>query len=189
MEDYFKRTYKLILEEIDTSLSEVNEKEVDELISEILVAEKIFVIGAGRMGIMLKAFCMRLNHLGLSSHMVGSLICPPISSKDLLIIASSSGKTTSILAMTEKAVKYNSRIFTITAEPESPISSLSSKILYLKGPSSLYNSHANLDFSSQPMKALFEQSLLVLLDSVLLMLIEKTRQTIEEISSRHANLE
>ena len=138
---------------------------------------------------MLGAFCMRLKHLGLSSHVVGSLTCPPITSKDLLIVASSSGRTVSTLTMVEKAVKYSAKVLTITAELDSPIASLSEKVIYLKGPSSLNDHEANSVFSSQPMKALFEQSLLILLDSVLWMLIAKTKQTIDEIAVRHANLE
>lgn len=189
IKDKFKKKYRLVLEEIDSSLSEVKEKEVGDLISEIINAEKVFVIGAGRMRIMLSSFCMRLNHLGLSSYIVGSITCPPISSKDLLLVASSSGSTASNLAMVKKARNYKARIFTITADPASPIANLSSKILYLKGPSSINDSSKNIVFSRQPMKALFEQSLLILLDVVILMLIEKTRNSIDDMSSRHANLE
>ena len=186
---FFSKTYKLILSEIDRSLSGIIEAELDDLNEEILKAKKIFVIGAGRMGLMLKAFCMRLNHLGFNAFVVGSVTCPPISSEDLLIVASSSGKTASTLVIVEKASNYDAKIFTITAELDSPVTKLSTKCLFLKGPSSLYDSNANKAFSEQPMKALFEQSLLILLDSLILMLIQKTGQNIEDISKRHANLE
>ena len=189
MKLFFSNTYKLILSEIDRSLSGIIETEVDDLNEEILKAKKIFVIGAGRMGLMLKAFCMRLNHLGFNAFVVGSVTCPPISSEDLLIVASSSGKTASNLVIVEKASNYNAKIFTITAELDSPIARLSTKCLFLKGPSSLYDSNANKAFSEQPMKALFEQSLLILLDSILLMLMQKTGQNNEDTSKRHANLE
>lgn len=185
----FKSTYKSVLKEIDNCLLKVSEKEVNDFIIEIFNAEKIFLIGAGRMGMMLGAFCMRLNHIGLSSHVVGTINCPPISSKDLLIVASSSGKTVSNLVIVKEAVKYKARIFTITAAPSSPIAGLSTSILYMQGPSSLYNHKFNSIFSKQPMKALFEQSLLILLDSVLLMMIKKTGKTMEEIAAKHANLE
>ena len=186
---FFSKTYKLILSEIDRSLSGIIETEVDSLNEGILKAKKIFVIGAGRMGLILKTFCMRLNHLGFDAFVVGSVTSPPIFSEDLLIVASSSGKTASNLAMVEKASYYNAKIFTITADLDSPIAKLSTKCLFLKGPSSLYDSNINKAFSEQPMKALFEQSLLILLDSILLMLMQKTGQNIDDISKRHANLE
>ncbi|KAG2296968.1 hypothetical protein Bca52824_043637 [Brassica carinata] len=46
---------------------------------------RVFLHGVGREGLMLKAFAMRLFHLGLSSHLVSDMTTPPISSPDLLI--------------------------------------------------------------------------------------------------------
>ena len=189
MNDSFSKTFKLILSEIDRSLSEVSEAELDKFNKEILRANKIFVLGAGRMGLVLQSFCMRLNHLGLHAFVVSSVTCPPISSKDLLIVASSSGETPSIYSLVKIATTFNARIFTITANLDSSIAKLSNECLFLKGPSSIYDGNMNSKFSIQPMKALFEQSLLILLDSVLLMIMKITGQSIEDVSKRHANLE
>ena len=43
--------------------------------------------------------------------------------------------------------------------------------------------------SVQPMGSLFEQSLLICLDYVILILMDKTQITAEEMFARHANLE
>ena len=64
---YFDKAYELVLSEINKTLSEVDLNEVERLTKEILSAKKIYFIGAGRMGIMLATFCMRLHQLGFKS--------------------------------------------------------------------------------------------------------------------------
>lgn len=189
MDDSYIKSYKLILSELEDALSSVSQKDVMKLIDAIIRSKKIYVIGAGRMGIMISAFCMRLYQLGFNALIVGSITCPPISSQDLLLIGSSSGETPSILVIAKEGKKYGARVFTITANPDSTIGKLSDNFLYLKGPSSVENSKRNIIFSKQPMKALFEQSLLILLDSIILQLMEVKNQTADDMAKRHTNLE
>ncbi|GFY81938.1 sugar isomerase (SIS) family protein [Actinidia rufa] len=60
---------------------------LDLMVNEISAASarkaRIFLYGVGREGLMLKALCMRLAHLGLSAHSVFDMTTPPISSPDL----------------------------------------------------------------------------------------------------------
>lgn len=183
------KSYKLILSEIEEALSSVSQKDIMKLIDAIIKANKIYVIGAGRMGIMVSAFCMRLYQLGFNTFIVGTVTCPPISSEDLLLIGSSSGETPSLSVIVEECKKYGAEIFTITANPDSTIGKLSDNYLYLKGPSSVEDSKKNMIFSKQPMKALFEQSLFILLDSIILQLMKVTDQTADDMAKRHTNLE
>ena len=67
----FKEAYSLILSELEKSLSRIFEKEVDCLITRIIETKNIFVVGAGRMGLMLQSFSMRLCHLGHAANFLG----------------------------------------------------------------------------------------------------------------------
>ena len=67
-----KQTLKEIVAEIAQVLDEVSEREVDEFIEAIRGAKKIFVHALGREGLVLKSFAMRLAHLGLDVHVVGT---------------------------------------------------------------------------------------------------------------------
>ena len=185
----FKETYTLILTELEKSLCRIFEKEIVFLIDRIINTKNIIVVGAGRMGMMLQSFSMRLCHLGFNSYVVGCVNCPPICSKDLLLVASSSGETPTVREIVKKAKEAGAEIITITAKPESTIAKLSSKTVYLEAPSTIKMDKKSSLVSKQPMKTLFEQSLFIILESMVLQIMKKTNQTADDLSGRHANLE
>lgn len=67
-----------ILKEIETVLLKIDDKQVDILIDEILLAKKIVVCGAGRVGMAIRGFGMRLGHLGLQAYTLGDSTVPGI---------------------------------------------------------------------------------------------------------------
>ena len=54
----------------------IEDDEVERLLGAIRGARRIYVMGAGRSGLVAKGFAMRLMHLGLSSFVVGETITP-----------------------------------------------------------------------------------------------------------------
>lgn len=60
-------SYDKVLNEIQTTLSKSNFGDLIVFIEKILTCEQIVVYGAGRVGLVMKSFSMRLNHLGLKS--------------------------------------------------------------------------------------------------------------------------
>lgn len=185
----FTGAYRTILEELSVSLGEIREEDVENLLVSLLKVEQVFVAGAGRMGVMLSAFSMRLNHLGIPSSIAGEINCPPISESDLLLVASSSGETPTIREIVRKAAGFQAAIVAITAEKDSSIARMAQSILHIRAPSALEGSKNSAVVSKQPMKTLFEQSLFVVLESLVLVLMEKTGQTPLDLVRRHANLE
>ena len=63
----------------------------------------IFLNGAGRSGIAIRAFANRLMHIGFSVSIVGEISSPHSKPGDLLIICSGSGETGSLKSLAEKA--------------------------------------------------------------------------------------
>ena len=189
MELNLKKNYKLLLSEVDECLSRVDNKEIDGILNNILHSRQIILVGAGRMGLMLQSFCARLNHLGFPAFMAGTTGCPPIGKKDMLLVASSSGETPTVREIAHIAHKVGAKVIIITANTTSTISRISSGYLYLQAPSSLSGPESNSLKSLQPMKSLFEQSLFILLESMVLSLLERTGQSAEDLARRHANLE
>jgi 6-phospho-3-hexuloisomerase len=189
MSDIYREAYTLILGELKESLTRVHGAQGEQLLKAILDAKKIFVVGAGRMGILLSTFSVRLNHLGFPSYIVGAVNCPPIGPEDLLIVASSSGETPTVREVVIKAEKEKARIAAITAVPGSTIAALASYVVHIQAPSSLADSEHDALLSKQPMKTLFEQTLFVFLEAVVLMLMRKTGQTSSDLAQRHGNLE
>ena len=82
----YGKTRRLVVSEIERALAAVDPAEVEGLIQAILGAEKVFVIGVGRVMISLQAFAKRLNHLGIETYCVGDINEPAITDRDLLLV-------------------------------------------------------------------------------------------------------
>jgi 6-phospho-3-hexuloisomerase len=154
----------------------------------LLDAKTVFIAGAGRSGLMIRSFAMRLAHLGRSVQVVGDVTTRRLGPGDVLLIGSGSGKTRGILAMAESAVENGGKIGIITISPESPLAKLSACVVVIRAPTPK-SQQENPESSIQPMGSLFEQSLLVTLDVMVMMLMEKLGQTAEQMFDLHANLE
>lgn len=184
----YKELLPKILAEISQVLSSVDEDEFKKIIDVILHAKRIFVLGAGRSGLVMKGFAMRLMHLGLNVFVVGDSTTPAIGKGDLLIVGSGSGSTPSIVTNVKKAWEYSSVIISITSNKHSSIVEYSDFTMYLMAPTPKAQT-ANLSFSLQPMGSLFEQSLMIFTDLIVLVLMDKLHMTSEEMFKNHANLE
>ena len=176
-----------ILSEIKIVLSKVDENQVEELITEILNAKKIVVCGAGRVGMAIRGFGMRLGHLGLEAYTLGDSTVPGISKGDLLIVASGSGETQTIFDLVEIASRNECRIAAITGNPDSRIGKHAHKFVKITAPS---KTKAVENFTStQPMTTLNEQCLGLFFDAVSLKLMDKMAETHDTMWARHSNLE
>ncbi|MES2995146.1 MAG: 6-phospho-3-hexuloisomerase [Patescibacteria group bacterium] len=176
-----------ILAEIGTVLGKVDEQEVNELVGAIRSARKIALVGAGRVGMAVRGFAMRLAHLGLDAHMLGDATVPSISEGDLLLVASGSGETQTIYDLVAIAKKNNARIALITGNPESRMGTLADVVVKVEAPS---KTKLVADFISvQPMTTLNEQCLGIFFDAVVLRLMKDMGETHETMWGRHSNLE
>ncbi len=179
---------QLILNEINNVLSIIDDDSVNLFINEILSANKIVVVGAGRVGYALRGFSMRLSHMGLSAYMLGDTNVPNIGKGDLLIVASGSGETQTIYDIVKIAKDNKSNIISICGNLTSRIALLSDVIIYLKTPNK--NTHSiNPSESIQPMTTLNEQCIGILCDSIVLKIMEKLNETHITMWNRHSNLE
>ena len=175
-----------ILEEVAAAVRAVDGRDLNALVAELEGTRRVFCVGAGRSGILLQAFCMRLNHLGFEAYMAGGLPCPPVAQGDLLVVASGSGETRSVAAIVTLGRSAGARVAMFTARRDAGIIDADVCIV-VPAPTLLVNAEGPT--SRQPMRTLFEQVLFVLCESVVWGL--KARNSIgeEEMARRHANLE
>lgn len=173
---------KTIQQEIAQALSTVEEAEVEALLVALLTAPRILVTGMGRVGLAARAFAMRLMHLGLDAHWIGDTATPALAPGDLLLACSGSGETAPVRVFAELALERGGVVATITCHPDAAIGRLAHIIVGLMAePAS--------PPMAQPMTTLFEQSLGLLLDAVVLLLMERLGQTEADMCDRHFNLE
>lgn len=70
--------YRLILDELDHTLSHVDDTSYERFANDVVGADRIFVAGKGRSGFVANSFAMRLNQLGEHAYVVGESTTPSI---------------------------------------------------------------------------------------------------------------
>jgi len=186
-ESDFHSLRNAINQEIGEVLGRVDGKEVERLVDEILNAEKVFFVAVGRVFLSLQCFAKRLAHLGIESHVVGSVNEKAITDKDLLIAASGSGESIMPVEIAKKARKFNARIGLITSARESTLKNLADFSVHLPCPTK--NDPDYGVKSVQPMSTLFDQTLHIFGDIIAMVIQNERALSKEELWKYHANLE
>ena len=182
-----KENLRTILDELLESILQIDEEQVETFTEEIINANHIFLTGAGRSGLVIKAFSNRLMHLGFSVSVLGEINTPHTQKDDLLIICSGSGETGSLKSTAEKAMEKGLQILLITTNEKSSIANISNAVVKLEGVSKTQNDSSRQ--SKQPMGTLFEQGCFILFDALVLLMMDKLSQNSTMMFARHADLE
>lgn len=184
----YKEAHNLIMLENTMALNMVDYESAESLADMICSAEKVFVVGVGRVLLMLQAFAKRMNHLGIEANFVGAIDEPAITEKDLLLVGSGSGESAVPLAIVKIAKKYGAKIAHVGSNANSSMKQYEDLFVRIPCRTKL-NLKDEID-SEQPMSSLFEQSLLLLLDSEALMVADRRNITdLKALWRKHANLE
>lgn len=176
-----------VCEEIRNVLTNIDEQNLVELTDLILSAEKVFVVGVGRVMLVMQSFAKRLKHLEIDVHVVGEIVEPPITAHDILIVGSGSGETMIPVNMAKLAQKFRAKVGLITSSHKSTLKKLADVSVTISCPTKLHLSDEPI--SKQPMGNLFEQTLFILCDCLTIILQEKLSIAGEKMWETHANLE
>jgi 6-phospho-3-hexuloisomerase len=149
-------------------------------------APRIFVHGAGRSGLALRMVAMRLMHLGRTVHVVGETTTPAIGTGDLLLTASGSGTTASVVRAAETATRAGARVLSVSTTRQSALAELSTVVIVLPAAHKTDRSQAA---SAQYAGSLFEQGVLQLGDALFHTLWQQGGRSADDLWPSHANLE
>ncbi|SEP22411.1 6-phospho-3-hexuloisomerase [Propionispora vibrioides] len=183
----YRETYQTILEECETALGKVKEDDVKQFIELLLEAEKVFFIGVGRVKLAVEAFAKRLAHLGIATYIVGQITEPAMTDKDMLVVASGSGESLVPVAIARKAKQIGGKVVHLGSNPQSSLAPITDLMVRIPVQTKLYL--ADEIQSQQPMSSLFEQTLLLLGDTIAKMIVEKEQIELKSLWQFHANLE
>lgn len=176
-----------VLEEVSETVKKVSYFEEEAIAMAIKKAKRVFVAGSGRSGLIASCFAMRLMQCGITAYRVGECTTPAIQEGDLLIVTSGSGETGALVKNTETAKKIGAKVALITIYPESTIGKMADLIMKIAASSKF--DEGKKSHSIQPMGSLFEQSLMLCTDYIMMILMEKCELSGEDMFHRHANLE
>ena len=189
---------RLMASKIRSIANTISDEDVRKFITELLNAKRIYVIGAGRSGLVAKAFAMRLMHLGLQAYVVGETITPALNKGDLMVIFSGSGRTKIVADLAETAKEIGGRICLITSNADSRIGKIADCIVIIEHHRDTVEDDA-VEFeirqmmgdhkSFAPLGTLFETVSMIFADAVVSRLMEITKTDENALKNRHTNIE
>jgi 6-phospho-3-hexuloisomerase len=181
-----ERLFDGALDEIRGVLEAGAAAEVDGLSGELQKARRIACYGVGREGLMMRALCMRLMHLGLDAHMVGDMTTPALGEGDLLVVSAGPGYFSTVMALLRVAHAAGARTVAVTAQPAGEVPTAADTVIHLRAQTMADDKGGR---SVLPMGSLYEAAMLIFFDIVSIVLRERTGQTMDGMRSRHTNLE
>lgn len=183
-ERIFSNSVSYIQRKIKDILTSVSQDEIDEVKELFFQANHIFVYGAGRSGLVAKAFAIRLVHLGFQAFVVGETITIPVQENDLVLIVSGSGETIPAVMTAEIAHNLKAKVVSITGKKESDIDQFADITLFISA-----GCQEEERKRYAPLGTLFEASTWILLDGIIADLLDSKNETEESMRARHATLE
>ena len=189
---------RLMASKVKKIADSISDDEIECFLKEILNANRVYVMGAGRSGLVAKAFAMRLMHLGLTAYVVGETITPAMKTDDVMVVLSGSGRTKTIADISETVREMGGRICLITSNADSRIGRISDSIVIIEHQRDAVRDDAQ-EFeirqmmgehkSFAPLGTLFETAAMVFADAIISRLMEITQTDEKELKNRHANIE
>jgi len=188
-----KKRYEEITSAIAKEHAEVFKKlDMGELERAMDVIEKtgtIFVYAAGREGISLRGFAMRLAHLGKEVHWIFDDTTVGIKPGDLYITSEGSGAVGSFKYYLEKVKQAGGKIMTFTGNPDGEhVQQYCDYPIFVRSTAYLAD-RDDVVPTIQIMGNQYEQHLYMLCDVIIMLLIEKMGLTYQDLENRHRNVE
>ncbi len=184
-----------VLEHVKSYIDRIHDEDIDQMIRTLLEARKIFIMGAGRSGLVGKAFAMRLMHLDLEVHVVGETTTPAFTAEDVLITISGSGETNSVVTSAKVVKERGGKVVAITSYPSSTLAQMSDCLVIVKGrtkedmPASYIERELHPYQQLTPMGTLFEDCCMIFLEGIVASLMEVLEKGEKDMKAKHAVLE
>ncbi|MFA4859876.1 6-phospho-3-hexuloisomerase [Methanoregula sp.] len=188
----------LMASKIRSITNSLSYQDCEKFIEELLNAKRIYVIGAGRSGLVAKSFAMRLMHLGLQAYVVGETITPALNKGDVMVIFSGSGRTKTVADIAETAKEIGAHICLISSNADSRIGKIADCIVIIEHHRDDVEDDA-VEFeirqmmgehkSFAPLGTLFETASMIFADAVISRMMEITKTDESALKNRHTNIE
>ena len=198
--DRFYTAMREIVTFVSSAIESIKEYQVEQMLKILLDAYRegkiILVMGAGRSGLVGRAFAMRLMHLGFNAYVLGDTIVPPVRKGDVVIAISGSGRTQLIVTAAEAAKTVKAKVIAITSFADSPLASIADVVVEVPGRTKIskmkdYFARQILGIHEPlaPLGTLFEDTAMIFLDAIIVELMHRLAKSEEDLRNAHANIE
>ncbi len=176
----FLRAQRYIGERVTASLAAVEASKIARAVELLARAPQIFVYGAGRSGIVGRAFAMRLVQIGLRAYVIGESVTPIVRRGDVVFILSGQGESYSSIQTANIVRREGAELIVLTGRAGSKIAHTASLLLVLDFPDDAERPRL------APLGTLFESASLRLTDALVAELAAARGETEASMRSRHA---
>ena len=178
--DVFHLAERYIGERVTVAVAALDADVVRRAVEVLLKAPATFVYGAGRSGIIGRAFAMRLVQTGLTAYVIGESVTPIVHRGDAVFILSFQGESYSSIQTANIVRREGAELVVVTGRPSSKLAHAATLLL-------------PLDFSAEPSRpdlaplgTLFESASLRLTDAFIAEIMRRRGETEESMRRRHA---
>lgn len=176
------------LDELSAVLNGISSESVDNACSMIGNAQSILLYGCGREGLQMRGLAMRLYHLGLNASMVADMAAPPLGRGDLFVVSAGPGELSTVTALMQVAKRDGAQILFLTATPDAEAVALADHILTIPA-QTMANDQSSQNRSILPMGSLYEGSMFMLFEIMILQLQREMNVDAANMRARHTNME
>lgn len=176
----FVRAQQYIGEKVTSALARVDPVAVARMVDLLSRAPQIFVYGAGRSGIVGRAFAMRLVQAGLRAYVIGESVTPIVRHGDAVVIISGQGESYSSIQTANIVRREGAELIVLTGRPTSKLAHTASLLITLE----FADDPERPRFA--PLGTLFESAGLRFSDAVVAELLSARGESEESMRRRHA---
>lgn len=165
----------------DRALAPVDDSLKEQFIESILSSRRTFIYGSGRSGLVGQLFAVRLVQLGFDVHFVGEMTTPIISKKDLTLLISNTGNTSSVVQTAEIAKNIvGGKVISVTGKKDCNLAKYSDINIVLD----VAEDEKTREIA--PLGTIFEDSAHLFFECIVCDIMKKEGITEEDMRSRHA---
>ncbi len=176
----FVRSQRYIGERVTTALEAIDPTSIARAIEILLKAPQIFVYGAGRSGIIGRAFAMRLVQAGLRAYVIGESVTPIVRQGDAVFLLSAQGESYSSIQTANIVRREGAELIVLTSKPGSKLAHAASQLITVEFPEDDDRPRY------APLGTLFEAASLRLTDGLIAELLRVRGETESSMRRRHA---
>jgi 6-phospho-3-hexuloisomerase len=176
----FVRAQRYVGERVSEALATIDPTTIAHVVQILNHAPQIFVYGAGRSGIIGRAFAMRLVQAGLRAYVIGESVTPIVRKGDAVFILSGQGESYSSIQTANIVRREGAELVVLTGRPGSKLAHAASLLIVIHFPEDADRA------TFAPLGTLFESASLRLTDALVVELIRARGESEESMRRRHA---
>ncbi len=176
----FLHAERYVGERVTEALARIDPTSIVRAVEILTKAPQIFVYGAGRSGIIGRAFAMRLVQAGLRAYVIGESVTPIVRRGDAVFILSGQGESYSSIQTANIVRREGAELIVLTGRAGSKLAHAATQLLVVEFPEDAERARY------APLGTLFESASLRLTDALIAELLRARGETEDSMRRRHA---